>query len=139
MYLTEEFADGLTISVSVGPSTTKKAPSYPTEEFTEELVTPVDSEAKNLQIPNRLGISAANPMAGLGRPPTVVKGTGVPIKPTIQHWKTANDIMSYAYSKYFNHPDAAAHVKQIRSIWAVNHETQGLTPTEQEQSMIVEF
>jgi hypothetical protein len=30
-------------------------------------------------------------------------------------------------------------VKQFRSIWAVNHGTQGLTPTEREQSMIVEF
>jgi hypothetical protein len=37
--------------------------------------------------------------------------------------------MPYAYPKYSNHPDAAAHVKQFRSIWAVNHE----------QSMIVEF
>jgi hypothetical protein len=32
-----------------------------------------------------------------------------------------------------------AHVKQFRSIWAVNHGTQGLSPAEQEQSMIVEF
>jgi hypothetical protein len=47
--------------------------------------------------------------------------------------------MSYAYPKYSNHPDAAAHVKQFRSIWAVNHRTQGLSPTEREQSMIVEF
>jgi hypothetical protein len=38
-----------------------------------------------------------------------------------------------------DHPDAAAHVKQFRSIWAVNDGTQGLSPTEQEQSMIVEF
>jgi hypothetical protein len=38
-----------------------------------------------------------------------------------------------------NHPDAAAHVKQFRSIWAVNLGTQGLSPTEREQSMIVEF
>jgi hypothetical protein len=47
--------------------------------------------------------------------------------------------MSYAYPKYSNHPDAAAHVKQFRSIWAVNHGTQGLSRTEREQSMIVEF
>jgi hypothetical protein len=47
--------------------------------------------------------------------------------------------MSYAYPKYSNHPDAAAHVKQFWSIWAVNHGTQGLSPTKWEQSMIVEF
>jgi hypothetical protein len=50
-----------------------------------------------------------------------------------------DDIMPYAYPKYSKHPDAAAHVKQFWSIWAVNHGTQGLTPTEPEQSMIVEF
>jgi hypothetical protein len=47
--------------------------------------------------------------------------------------------MPYAYPKYSNHPDAVAHVKQFRSIWAMNHGTQGLSPTEREQSMIVEF
>jgi hypothetical protein len=47
--------------------------------------------------------------------------------------------MPYAYPKYSNHPDAAVHVKQFRSIWAVNHGTQGLSPAEREQSMIVEF
>jgi hypothetical protein len=47
--------------------------------------------------------------------------------------------MPYAYPKYSNHPDAKAHIKQFRSIWAVNHGTQGLSPTEREQSMIVEF
>jgi hypothetical protein len=47
--------------------------------------------------------------------------------------------MLYAYPKYSNHPDAAAHVKQFRSIWAVNHGTQGLSLAEKEQSMITEF
>jgi hypothetical protein len=47
--------------------------------------------------------------------------------------------MPYGYPKYSNHPDAAAHVKQFWSIWAVNHGTQGLIPTEREQSIIVEF
>jgi hypothetical protein len=45
----------------------------------------------------------------------------------------------YAYPKYSNHLDAAAHVKQFRSIWAVNHGTQGLSLAEKEQSMIAEF
>jgi hypothetical protein len=36
-------------------------------------------------------------------------------------------------------PYTAAHVKEFRSIWAVNHGTQGLSPLEREQSMIVEF
>jgi hypothetical protein len=47
--------------------------------------------------------------------------------------------MWYAYPKYSNHPDAAAHAKQFQSIWAANHGKEGLSPTEQEQSMIVEF
>jgi hypothetical protein len=47
--------------------------------------------------------------------------------------------MSYAYPKYSNHPDVAAHVKQFPSIWAVNHWTQGLSPSKREQSMIAEF
>jgi hypothetical protein len=55
---------------------------------------------------------------------------GVPNKPTIQRPKFAGDIISYAYPKYFNHPNAAAHVKQFWSISAVNHKTQGLTPME---------
>jgi hypothetical protein len=50
-----------------------------------------------------------------------------------------DDIMPYAYPKNCNHPDATAHVKQFRSIWAMNHGMQGLTPTEREQSMVVEF
>jgi hypothetical protein len=49
------------------------------------------------------------------------------------------DTMPYAYPKYSNHPDSVAHVKQFRSIWAVNHGTQGLSPPQREQSMIVEF
>jgi hypothetical protein len=53
--------------------------------------------------------------------------------------KIDDDTMLYAYPKYSNHPDAAAHVKQFRSIWAVNHGTQGLSPSQREQSMIVEF
>jgi hypothetical protein len=47
--------------------------------------------------------------------------------------------MPYTYPIYSNHPDAAAHVKQFRSIWAVNHGTQGLSPSKREQSIIVEF
>jgi hypothetical protein len=50
-----------------------------------------------------------------------------------------NDTMPYAYPKYSNHPDAAIHVKQFQSIWAVNHGTQGLSLADKEQSMIVEF
>jgi hypothetical protein len=64
---------------------------------------------------------------------------GVPMNPMTRHPKFADDIMPNAYPKYSHHPDAAAHVKQFWSIWAVNHGTQGLTPMEREQSMIVEF
>jgi hypothetical protein len=53
--------------------------------------------------------------------------------------KIDDDTMLYAYPKYSNHPDAATHVKQFQSIWAMNHRTQGLSPSEREQSMIVEF
>ena len=34
------------------------------------------------------------------------------------------EIMSYPYPKYSNHPDARSHVKQFRFIWAVNHNIQ---------------
>jgi hypothetical protein len=44
-----------------------------------------------------------------------------------------------AYPKYSNHSDAAAHVKKFQSIWAVNHGMQGLSLTECEQSLMVEF
>ena len=47
--------------------------------------------------------------------------------------------MPYPYPKYTNHPDARAHVKQFRSIWAVNHGIQGLSAANAEQSKIVEF
>jgi hypothetical protein len=71
--------------------------------------------------------------------PAVGTGRGVSQLPTHQHRTIEEDTMPYAYPKYSNHPDAAAHVKQFQSIWAVNHGTQGLSRTECEQSMIVEF
>jgi hypothetical protein len=43
------------------------------------------------------------------------------------------------YLKYANHLNVVTHVKQFRFISAVNHGTQGLSPPEREQSMIVEF
>jgi hypothetical protein len=70
---------------------------------------------------------------------TASTGAGASLPTTHLRRNLDEDTMSYAYPKYANHPDAAAHVKQFRSIWAVNHGTQGLTPTEREQSMIVEF
>jgi hypothetical protein len=64
---------------------------------------------------------------------------GIPINLTTRRRNIVDDTMPYTYPKYSNHPDAAAHVKKFQSIWAVKHGTQGLTPTEREQSMIVEF
>jgi hypothetical protein len=93
----------------------------------EGLVPSVNLETASLENSDRLRISATNPAVGFGGPLAAATGTSVPL---------ADSIMPYAYPKYSNHPDAAAHVKQFRSIWAVNHGTQGLTPTEQEQSMI---
>jgi hypothetical protein len=89
-----------------------------------------------------IGISDGSEISSaivVGGPLSVAKGTGVPPNPTNPRRIIADDIMPYAYPKYSNHSDAAAHVKQLRSIWAVNHGTQGLSPTEREQSMIVEF
>jgi hypothetical protein len=66
-------------------------------------------------------------------------GAGASLPTTHLRRNLDEETMPYAYPKYANHPDAAAHVKQFWSIWAVNHGTQGLTPTKREQSMIVEF
>jgi hypothetical protein len=74
----------------------------------------------------------ATPQNGLGASTPVQ----TPIKRSIL---TEDDKMPYVYPKYSNHPDVAAHVKQFRSIWAVNHGTQGLSLAEKEQSMIMEF
>ena len=49
------------------------------------------------------------------------------------------EIMSYPYPKYSNHPNARWHFKQFHSIWAMNHKIQGLSTTNAEQSKIVEF
>jgi hypothetical protein len=117
-YLTKEFVEGLVTSVSSGLATTEEASSYLTEEFMERLVPSVDSETASPEILDGLGISAANPAVGLGGPPAVAIGTGVPINLTARRQKFADDIMPYSYPKYFNHLDAAAHVKQFRSIWA---------------------
>jgi hypothetical protein len=61
---------------------------------------------------------------------TASTGAGASLTPTRLRKGLDDDTMPYAYPKYSNHPDAAAHVKQFRSIWAVNHGTQGLTPME---------
>jgi hypothetical protein len=71
--------------------------------------------------------------------PTVGMGAGGSPITTRLRRMIDEDTMPYAYLKCSNHPYAAAHVKQFRSIWAVNHGTQGLSPAEREQSMIVEF
>jgi hypothetical protein len=70
---------------------------------------------------------------------TAGTGAGASLATTHLRRNLDKDTMPYAYPKYANHPNAAAHVKQFQSIWAVNHGTQGLTPTKREQSMIVEF
>jgi hypothetical protein len=71
--------------------------------------------------------------------PIVRTGTGGSQTTTNLRRKIEDDTMPYAYSKYSNHPDAVAHVKKFWSSWVVNHGTQGLSPMEREQSMIVEF
>jgi hypothetical protein len=114
-------------------SAAEAASSHSTEADTEE---PVSSDAEEIGVSDGSEISSA---VVVGGPPTVAKGTSVPQKPTNPHWIIADDIMPYAYPKYSNHPDEVAHVKQFRSIWVVNHGTQGLSLTEREQSMIVEF
>jgi hypothetical protein len=89
-----------------------------------------------------IGISDGSEIPSIvvvGGPSTVAQGTGVPQTPTNQRQIPSKDIMPYTYPKYSNHPDATPHVKQFRSIWAVNHGTQGLSPMECEQSMNVEF
>jgi hypothetical protein len=75
-------------------------------------------------------------MVGLS---TAGTGVGASLTPTRLQRGLDEDTMPYDYPKYSNHPDAVVHVKQFRSIGAVNHGTQGLSPTEREQSMIVEF
>jgi hypothetical protein len=128
--------DGLAPSNSAGRSAAEEASSHPTEKVTDGHVLSVVPEAQEIEISEGLEISAT---VVVGGSLTVAKGTGVPNKTTNQRRTIADDIMSYAYPKYSNHPDAAAHVKQFRSICAVNHGTQGLSSTEREQSMIVEF
>jgi hypothetical protein len=105
-------------------SAAEEALPNPTETVTNGFVT---SDVEEIGVSEGSEISSA---VVVGGPPTVTKGTGVPQKLTNPHRIIADDNMPYAYPKYSNHPDAAAHVKQFRSIWAVNHGTQGLSPTE---------
>jgi hypothetical protein len=88
---------------------------------------PLDAE----EIGNRISSGIPSPVVH-GGPPTVVQGTSVPPIPTTQRRILVEDIMTYTYPKYSNHPDAAAHVKQFQCIWAVNHGTQGLSLMERE-------
>jgi hypothetical protein len=105
-------------------SAAEEASPHPTETVTNGFV---PSNAEEIGVSDGSEISSAGVVGG---PPTVAKGTTVPQKPTNPRRIIADDIMSYAYPKYSYHPDAAAHVKQFRSIWAVNHGTQGLSPME---------
>jgi hypothetical protein len=89
----------------------------------------VSSDAEEIGVSDGYETSSAVVVVGS---PTVVTGTGVPQTTTNQRWIIEDDTMPYAYPKYSNHLDAAAHVKQFRSIWAANHGTQGLSPTERE-------
>jgi hypothetical protein len=82
------------------------------------------------------GSETSSAVVGLS---TAGTGACASLPPTQLRRGLDEDTMSYAYPKYSNHPDATAHVKKFRSIWAVNHGTQGLTPTGREQSMIVEM
>jgi hypothetical protein len=135
-YLTEEITNGLSPSNNAGRSADEEASSHATEKDMDGLVPSVVPNAQEIKISVGLEISVE---VVVGGSPTVAKGTGVPNKPTNQRQTIADDIMLYAYPKYSNHPDAAAHIKQFRSIWAVNHGTQGLFAMEREHSMIMEF
>ncbi len=53
--------------------------------------------------------------------------------------QTGEEDMPYPYPKYSNHPDTRSHMKQFRSIWAMNHGIQGLSAASVEKSKIVEF
>jgi hypothetical protein len=106
-------------------------------EFTEGVVSPINPQSPipdlSDGLDNQGGVSpgvSATPRNGPGA------STQNPIK-----WRiiTEDATMPYAYPKYSNHLDAAAHVKQFQSIWAVNHGTQGLSLAEKEQSMIVDI
>ena len=68
-------------------------------------------------------------LQAVGRPGHVAGSIGV---------QFLKDDMSYPYPKYSNHPNARSHVKQFQSIWTVNHEIQGLSAANAEQSKIVE-
>jgi hypothetical protein len=114
-------------------SSAEEASPHPTETVTNGFI---PSDVEEIRVSDRSEISS---VVVIGGPPTFAKGTGVPQKPTNPRRIIADNIMPYTYPKYSYHPDAAAHIKQFRSIWAVNHGTQGLSPTEREQSMIVEF
>jgi hypothetical protein len=102
---------------------------YPTEECTKGAVTSADPDPQSPEISDRLGTLVASPVARLGGPLAAAIGTGVPVPTMNRRQNFSDDIMPYAYPKYSNHPDVAAHVKQFQSIWAVNHGMQGLNPT----------
>ena len=73
--------------------------------------------------------NVASPPSYNGRPGHVAGSIGV---------QFLKDDMSYPYPKYSNHPNARSHVKQFQSIWTVNHEIQGLSAANAEQSKIVD-
>jgi hypothetical protein len=87
-----------------------------------ERVMQGDVPAEADEIRSEIGSKILPPVVVSG-PRTVVQGTCVPLIPTNQRRILAEDIMPYPYPKYSNHLDAAAHVKQFRSIWAVNDGT----------------
>jgi hypothetical protein len=120
-----EISDGFEISsrvVAGGPPTVVKetdishqlrpeaASPHSTEAATDE---PVSSDVEEIEVSDGYETSSAVVVAGS---PTVAKGTRVPQTTTYQRRTIVDDTMSYTYPKYSNHPDAAAHVKQFRSI-----------------------
>jgi hypothetical protein len=96
-------------------------------EFTEGVVSPVNPQSPTPEVSNGLDSQGS---VSLVVPATPRNGPGAstPVQTPIKRRTiTEDDTMPYAYPKYSNHPDVAAHVKQFRSIWAVNHGMQGLS------------
>jgi hypothetical protein len=123
---------GTGVPEQLGPAAEEASPHL------EERVTQGDVPSDAKESENRIGSGIPSPIV-VGGSPTAVQRTGVPLTPTTQRRIPEDNVMPYAYPKYSNHRDAAAHVKQFRSIWVVNHGTQGLSLLEREQPMIVEF
>jgi hypothetical protein len=92
-------------------------------EFTEGVVNPEDPRIFTPDVLDGLG----NPRSVHPAAPASLRGpigaaTPVP-NPIKSRYFMEDDTMSYAYPKYSNHPEVAAHVKQLWSVGAMNHGT----------------